>query len=75
MKGIKTGREEGKRAARYFGTEFQANPGSSRMEYMDSIAAYYGFDRWRDMPKDLREEASKEFSAGIAAEKKAVSGS
>ena len=71
MEEPKRGREEGKVVAKYFGTEYQANPGSSRMEYYDSIAWYYGHEKWSEMKDDERQEAAKLFEAGVRKEQKA----
>lgn len=69
---IKTGRAEGKRAARYFGAEYWCNrETSSRLEYLESVAAYYGHKTFAEMPDELKKEARAEFEAGIRDEKKA----
>jgi hypothetical protein len=65
------GREEGKRAARYFGAEYQANPGSDRLEYYESIAWYYEKGSWAEMSDDERQEAIFEFNEGIKRERRA----
>lgn len=65
----KAGREEGKRAALYFGAEAQEN-NCSFQDYDDSIAAYYGHEKFDDMPDELRLEARQQFRAGQERERK-----
>jgi hypothetical protein len=69
MDTIKRGFEEGVRAARYMGTEFQANPGSSRREYLDSSAWYFGYDTYAEMPDKERQACAESFNAGVKAER------
>lgn len=63
--------EAGIKAARYMGAEYQANPGSSRMEYIDSAAWYFGPDKecQKDLTKEEREALHKAFREGQAAER------
>ncbi len=58
------------RAARYWGAEFAANPGSSRSEYLQSIAMKLGKDRWFDLPPEQRNPLMAAFNEGIRAERK-----
>lgn len=61
--------DKGRAAARYFGSECQANPGSTFYEYKDDIADHYGYERWEDMPRDLQTEAKAAFREGREAER------
>lgn len=61
--------EKGVEAARYFGAEFQANPGSNRQEYLDSCANYFGKDCFRDLGPKEKGACRDAFNAGIKAEK------
>ena len=64
--------ESGMKAARSMGAEYAANPGSSRMEYLDSAAWYFGPDK--ESRSDLNEEEKKalfkSFQEGVQAERK-----
>jgi hypothetical protein len=62
--------EKGRAAAYYFGAEYTANPGSSRMEYMNDCAFYYGKERYRDLSMEERNEIQNAFNEGCAAEKR-----
>lgn len=65
------GREAGKRNARYFGAEYQANrSNSTRQEYFESIAWYYGHESWDEMTDEERTEAIEEFNEGVRRETK-----
>lgn len=63
--------EKGKTAARQFGAEYQANPGSNRHEYLDDSAFYFGesFESFQDLPEDLKIICRDEFQKGIEQEK------
>lgn len=63
--------EEALSAARYWGAEYQANPGSSRSEYMESIAMKLGKERWFDLPAEQRNPLTQAFNEGVRAEQKA----
>lgn len=67
----KKSKEAGARAARQFGAEYQANPGSSRMEYLDSAACYFreGVDRVKDLDKEESAILFREFKEGMKAER------
>jgi hypothetical protein len=60
---------KGRSAAYYFGAEYTANPGSSRMEYLDDCASYYGKARYLDLSTEERAEVQQAFYEGCAAEK------
>lgn len=64
-------KEKGAVAARQFGAELQANPGSSRREYLDSSAYYFrdGVESFSQLTEEEKEICRREFDAGIAAEK------
>lgn len=67
---IKRGTEEALKAARYFGAEYQANPGSDRMEYLDDVADYLGADlTWKDLTREQKKPLLEAFKRGIEAEK------
>lgn len=53
------------------GAEYQANPGSSRREYLDSAAYYFGPDKEKvsDLNDEERVILFREFQAGKDAEK------
>jgi len=70
MNDQKRGKKEGGYAARQFGAEYQANPGSSRREYLDSAAWYYGKELFSDLTADEAKSCIENFNAGIQAEKK-----
>lgn len=63
--------EYGPKAAKAFGAEYQANPGSSRKEYLDSSAYYFGNDKekFSDLSPEEKTICLKEFNAGVAQEK------
>jgi hypothetical protein len=63
-------RDKAKHAAHYWGAECQANPETSFADYKDDMASKYGFAKWDEMPLELMQEASSEFNAGKAAERK-----
>ena len=54
------------------GAEYQANPGSSRMEYLDSAAWYFGEDKdeLKDLSADEKAALHKAFREGQDAERK-----
>lgn len=56
-------------AARYWGAEFQANPGDARSEYLDSIAMKLGKEQWSDISRDQRTILLKAFHEGMSAER------
>lgn len=68
---IKAGREEGKRTARYFGKECQANAADRFEDFLDDIALYYGYKSWDRLPKELKDEATAEFKEGERQEREA----
>jgi hypothetical protein len=70
MDPTKRGKKEGASAARYFGSEYQANPGSSRRDYLNDSAWYFGVDDYKKLSPEDREVCDREFAAGIAAERK-----
>lgn len=71
MDDTKRGFKEGVEAARYFGSEFQANPGSDKMEYLDAIADYFREDAtWKDLTNKEKEAAKEAFRKGVEAEKR-----
>jgi len=71
MNKIKRGFEEGVEAARYFGSEYQANPGSDQLEYFDSIADYFRKDAlWSDLSSKEKQAAREAFKKGVEAEKR-----
>lgn len=53
------------------GAEYQANPGSSRREYLDNSAYYFGEDKetFADLSLEEKEICLNAFQAGIVAEK------
>lgn len=55
--------------AREMGAEFQANPGSSRREYLDSAAYYFGWDTYAEMPADAKLVCMNAFLDGVNAER------
>jgi len=72
MKKTKRNHEMGIFAAKQFGAEFQANPGSSRKDYLDSSAYYFredveSFSQLNDTEKAACLAA---FNEGIDAERK-----
>lgn len=58
-------------AAKQFGAEYQANPGSSRREYLDSSAYYFGEDKecFSDLSQEEKSALLKAFQEGINEEK------
>jgi len=58
-------------AAKQFGAEYQANPGSSRREYLDSAAYYFRQDveSFSQLTPEEREACQKAFREGIDAER------
>ena len=62
--------EKGRAAAYYFGAEYTANPGSSRLEYMSDCAFYYGKERYSDLSLEEKNEIQQAFNEGCAAEKR-----
>lgn len=63
--------EAGIKAARYFGAEYQANPGSSLREYIESAAWYFGPDKetQSDLSSSEKTELQKAFQEGRQAER------
>jgi len=62
--------ENGPIAAKYMGAEYKANPGSSRREYLDNSAYYFGEDKesFSDLSEDEKAICRKAFNEGIAIE-------
>lgn len=58
-------------AARQFGAEWQANPGSSRRDYLDSAAYYFDDDKetFADLSPEEKIACRKAFEEGVNAEK------
>jgi hypothetical protein len=70
MDSIKKGFKEGVFAARQFGAEFVANPGSSRMEYLNDAALYFGEGKtYSTLTSEERQALQKAFAEGMKAEK------
>lgn len=69
MNNQKRGTKEGLFAARQFGAEFQANPGSSRMEYLDSAAWYFGVESFAELSEEQKWQCKAAFDQGIKAER------
>lgn len=63
--------ENGPKAAKSMGAEYQANPGSSRREYLNDSAHYFGEDKesFDDLSEDEKVLCSSAFDAGVALEK------
>ena len=63
--------EAGIKAAFQMGAEYQANPGSSRMEYINNAAWYFGPDKesQKDLTPEERDALRKAFREGQAAER------
>lgn len=53
------------------GTEWAANPGESRREYMDNAAYYFGEDKekYSDLSPEEKIACTREFNAGVVAER------
>ena len=67
---VKPERVENRRwCARQMGAEYQANPGSSRGEYLASAAFYYGKETFAELSKEDRDDLLSGFNEGIRAEK------
>jgi hypothetical protein len=64
-------KERGIFAARQFGAEHQANPGSSRREYLDSSAYYFrdGVESFSQLTDEEKEACRSAFQKGVAAER------
>ena len=56
-------------AAKYFGAEYEANPGSSRMEYLGDCSHYFG-KPWNELSQEDKNEIIAAFERGRAEEKK-----
>jgi hypothetical protein len=58
-------------ASRQFGAEYQANPGSSRREYLDGSAYYFreGVEAFSALTAEEKATCLKAFNEGVAAEK------
>lgn len=70
MDKIKTGFDQGVFAARQFGAEFIANPGSSRMDYLNDAAFYFGEGKtYSKLTPDERKALNKAFTEGEQAER------
>lgn len=63
--------ENGPKAAKEMGAEHQANPGSSRREYLNDAAYYFGDDKekFSDLSEEEKTACREAFEAGVAAEK------
>ncbi len=63
--------ENGPIAARAMGAEHQANPGSSRREYLDNAAYYFGEDKesFSDLSEEQKAICKSAFNEGIAIER------
>jgi hypothetical protein len=61
----------GAKAAFQFGAEYQANPGSSRMEYLDDAAKDFreGVETIADLSADEKKACFAEFNRGVETEK------
>ena len=69
----KKGFKEGVFAARQFGAEFVANPGSSKMEYLNDAAFYFGEGKtYAKLTAEERAALVEAFNAGMRAEKEAT---
>lgn len=66
----KRGFDKGVRAARECGAEWQANPGESKSEYLNSAAFYFGKDSFRELSPDERAACRNAFDEGVKAERK-----
>jgi len=65
MKEQKRGMKEGIFAAEQFGAEFQANPGSSRFEYVESAAWYFGKESFSELSQVEKIACRSAFVRGI----------
>jgi len=63
------GMEEGIFAAKQFGAEFQANPGSSRQEYRENAAWYFGKESVSELTTEEALALNTGFYEGIRREK------
>lgn len=63
--------KQGAFAARQFGAEWVANPGSSRQDYLNDSAYYFGegMEKFSDLNAEDRAVCIREFNAGAAAER------
>jgi hypothetical protein len=63
--------ENGPIAAKMMGAEYQANPGSSRKEYLDNSAYYFSEDKncYSDLTLEEKELCLDAFDAGVKLEK------
>jgi len=62
----------GEVAAFRFGAEWKRNPGSSRSDYMNDAAGYYGSECFADLSDTKKKELIAAFNAGAEAETRAV---
>jgi hypothetical protein len=70
MNDPKKGFKEGVFAARQFGAEFKANPGSSRMEYLNDAAWYFGEGKtYSTLTAEEKAALLKAFAEGERAER------
>lgn len=68
----KKGFKEGVFAARQFGAEFVANPGSSKMDYLNDAAWYFGEGKtYATLTPEEKVALGEAFNAGMRAEKDA----
>jgi hypothetical protein len=72
MNEIKKGFDQGVFAARQFGAEYVANPGSSKMEHLNDAAWYFGEGKtYATLTAEERDALNKAFNEGMKAEKEA----
>lgn len=69
MNNQKRGFAEGEFAATQFGAGFQANPGSSRSEYLDSAAWYFGKESFSQLTAEEKSACRGAFQVGINKER------
>ncbi len=69
MNDIKRGLKEGTYAAFAMGAECQANPGSSRRDYLNDAAWYFGKDSLKDLNEEERTICHREFERGMKTER------
>jgi hypothetical protein len=71
MDDVSRGFQEGVKAARYFGAEFQANPGSHKVDYLNDAADYFCKGATiKDLSTSERKALYEAFNAGMKAESK-----
>ena len=68
----KKGFEQGVFAAKQFGAEYVANPGSSKLEYLNNAAWYFGEGKtYATLTADERKALNVAFNEGMKAERDA----